>query len=53
MDCKLDFTWDTGDAVKQFMKNKIIYTNEALEAKVVKDFFPKPEELILKKRKLR
>ena len=29
------------------MKNKIIYHDESIEAKVIKDFLPSPEELTL------
>ncbi|OGK12360.1 CopG family transcriptional regulator [Candidatus Roizmanbacteria bacterium RIFCSPHIGHO2_01_FULL_37_16b] len=35
------------------MKNKIKYTNEPIEAKVISDFLPKPEDLILKEKKTR
>lgn len=35
------------------MKNKINYTNEPIEARVVTDFLPKPEDLILKEKKTR
>jgi predicted DNA binding CopG/RHH family protein len=35
------------------MKNKIKYSNEPIEAKVVSDFLPKPENLILKEKKTR
>ena len=35
------------------MKNKIKYTNESIEAKVISDFLPKPEDLILKEKKTR
>ena len=35
------------------MKNKIKYTNEPIEAKLIKDFLPNPEELILKDKKKR
>lgn len=33
------------------MKKKIKYTNEPIEAKVVSDFLPSPEELVLKEKK--
>lgn len=33
------------------MKKKIIYQNEPIEAKVVSDFLPKPEELVLNEEK--
>ena len=35
------------------MKNKIKYTNEPIETKVISDFLPKPEDLILKEKKTR
>jgi len=33
------------------MKNKIKYTNEPIEAKVITDFLPKSEELVLNEEK--
>jgi len=35
------------------MKNKIKYTNKPIEARVVSDFLPKPENLILREKKRR
>lgn len=35
------------------MKNKIKYSNEPIEAKVVSDFLPRPESLVLRERKKR
>jgi predicted DNA binding CopG/RHH family protein len=35
----------TGAKEKQFMNAKINYTNEPIEAKVVRDFLPPPEQL--------
>jgi len=35
------------------MKNKIKYTDEPIEARLISDFLPKPEELILKEKKTR
>jgi len=35
----------TGGKAKQFMTTKIKYTNEPIEAKVIMDFLPPPEEL--------
>ena len=35
------------------MKNKIKYSNEPIEARVVSDFLPSPENLILKEKKRR
>lgn len=33
------------------MKNKITYKNEPIEARVVSDFLPSPEKLVLKEKK--
>jgi len=35
------------------MKNKINYTNEPIEARVISDFLPTPESLVLKEAKTR
>lgn len=35
------------------MKNKIDYSNEPIEARVISDFLPSPENLILKEKKTR
>mgnify|MGYP001581188505 CR=1 FL=1 len=35
----------TGGKEKQFMSAKIKYTNEPIEARVIRDFLPPPEEL--------
>ena len=35
------------------MKNKIRYTNEPIEARMVNDFLPRPESLILNEKKKR
>jgi len=35
------------------MKNKIKYSNEPIEARLVSDFLPSPENLILKEKKTR
>ena len=35
------------------MKNKIKYTNKPIEARLITDFLPKPEDLILKEAKTR
>lgn len=43
----------TGERVKKYMKNKIKYTNEPIDTKVISDFLPKPEDLILKEKKIR
>ena len=42
---------DTGERAKKYMKNKIKYTNEPIEARVIDDFLPSPEELGLKEKK--
>ena len=42
---------DFGDKAKKFMKKKtekIKYSNEIINAKVIKDFLPRPEDLVLK-----
>ncbi len=35
------------------MKNKIKYRNEPIEARLISDFLPRPESLILKEKKKR
>ena len=35
------------------MKNKIRYSDEPIEARVIKDFLPSPENLILREKKTR
>ncbi len=35
------------------MKNKIKYSDEPIEARVISDFLPSPENLVLKERKTR
>ncbi len=35
------------------MKNKIRYSNQPIEARVVSDFLPSPENLVLKEKKTR
>jgi len=42
-----------GERAKIFMKKIIKYKNEPLEAKVISDFLPKPEQLILREKKKR
>lgn len=42
---------DFGEKAKKFMKKKtekIKYSNELINAKVIKDFLPRPEDLVLK-----
>ena len=43
----------TGGKAKIYMKNKIKYTNEPIEARVISDFLPRPENLILNEKKTR
>ncbi len=40
-----------GERAKVSMKNKIKYTNEPIEARVISDFLPSPEKLILREKK--
>lgn len=35
------------------MKNRIKYSNEPIEARLISDFLPRPENLILKEKKTR
>lgn len=44
---------DIGGKEKIFMKKKIIYNREPIKAKVIKDFLPKPEDLVLKETKVK
>ena len=48
----MQFEWnDLKDKAKKFMKKKtekIKYSNEIINAKVIKDFLPRPEDLVLK-----
>ena len=44
---------DIGEKEKIFMKNKIKYKNEPIEARIITDFLPSPENLILKEKKKR
>jgi predicted DNA binding CopG/RHH family protein len=48
----MQFKWDDlKDKAKKFMKKrteKIKYSNEIINAKVIKDFLPRPEDLVLK-----
>jgi hypothetical protein len=40
---------DTGEREKKYMNRKIIYTDEPMEnVRVIPDFLPSPEELVLK-----
>lgn len=42
-----------GERAKKYMRNKIKYSNEPIEVRVVKDFLPRPENLVLKEKKAR
>ena len=42
-----------GERGKIYMKNRIKYSNKPIEAHVVNDFLPKPENLVLKERRTR
>jgi len=51
---------DIGERAKTYMKSKVSktslrvkYTDEPLEARLVSDFLPKPENLILREKKTR
>lgn len=44
---------DTGERAKKYMNNRIKYSNEPVEARVISDFLPSPENLILKEKKTR
>jgi len=43
----------TGEREKLYMRNKIKYTNIPIEARVISDFLPSPEHLVLKEKKTR
>lgn len=40
-----------GEKANKYMKNKIEYSKEPIEARVIDDFLPSPEELSLKEKK--
>lgn len=40
-----------GEKAKIYMKNKIKYSNEPIEARVMDDFLPRPEDLSLTDKK--
>ncbi len=45
---------DTGGKERVFMKKKITYTNEPMgKVRVVSDFLPSPEELVLKEKTIK
>jgi len=41
----------TGEKAKKYMKKKIQYSDEPIEAKVINDFLPSPEALSLNEKK--
>ncbi len=42
---------DIGEKVEKFMKRKVVYTNEPMgEVEIIKDFLPRPEDLVLKEK---
>lgn len=43
---------DSGERERELMK-KVNYTNEKIALKVIKDFLPKPKDLVLKEKKKR
>ncbi len=43
----------SGEGAKKYMKNKINYNNEPIEARVISDFLPRPEDLVLNEKKTR
>jgi len=42
-----------GGREKIYMKNKIKYSNKPIEARLISDFLPRPENLILNEKKKR
>lgn len=40
-----------GERAKKSMKKQIIYTDEPINAKVIENFLPGPEELVFKEKK--
>ena len=40
-----------GERVKKSMKKKILYTNEPINARVIENFLPSPDDLIFKEKK--
>ena len=44
---------DIGEKERIYMKSKIKYSDEPIEARVISDFLPKPEQLILNEKKER
>ncbi|RUM66556.1 MAG: hypothetical protein DSZ05_04060 [Sulfurospirillum sp.] len=44
---------DTGGKEEKSMKKKITYSDEPIRAKVIKDFLPEPEDLVMKDEKVK
>ena len=44
---------DFGEKVRQYMNKRIKYSNEPIKARVVRDFLPRPENLVLREKKKR
>ena len=44
---------DIGEKERKSMKKKIKYSNEPIEARVITDFLPSPENLVLREKKKR
>jgi predicted DNA binding CopG/RHH family protein len=42
-----------GEREKRYMKKKITYSNEPIKARLIKDFLPRPENLVLHEKKKR
>lgn len=40
-----------GEKVKKSMKKKIVYTNEPINARVIENFLPSPDDLIFKEKR--
>jgi len=40
-----------GEKVKKSMKKKIVYTNEPINARVIENFLPSPDDLIFKEQR--
>jgi len=43
----------TGEKGGRYMKKKTIYKDEPIEAKVIRDFLPKPENLVMRDEKVK
>jgi hypothetical protein len=47
--CIILYMLGTGEKERKFMKKKIHYSNEPIgEIKIIKDFLPSPEKLVIK-----